>query len=519
MRLSDLDAIPGAPLAYWMSSSLRRLFADLPALEGNAGAARQGLATGDDFRFVRAVWEVDPARIGTSVEADADEALGPVREGRRVQPVLGRCSSRCRLRARWGTRTCVGCLAFEHPVLLSPRPDMAAADCCGFSPRVLPAGCVFADKGPAIVAENPLALLHRLASRPAAALLAASQPAGDETSSGTASKSYEVGLVQRLPWPGVAGAVLDDVATLTAGIVERRWCEDERDETTRSFVAPYLPAGDGSLRATATGRWARRCRDAIASIADAAAIEQRFAEALELDDAAIAYLDAEIGPHPDSYPRDSLEDEQRFARWMELPIGRLVEELIAERGGSRAIATMTFVADRRLEVLAHACRRHPQVLCEAGERLGLLPPEEPRRTAEDLVSYLIGAALGRWDVRVGADPTSAAPRPDPFAATLLCPPAMLVGGDGLPAAAAPSAYPLALPPARLLVDEPGHEWDVEARLTRAAEALLADHATIVGEMLDSSGARRSARTCGGASSERISRVTRVAAARRRSTGR
>ena len=31
VRLADLDAIPGAPLAYWMSPSLRRLFPDLPA--------------------------------------------------------------------------------------------------------------------------------------------------------------------------------------------------------------------------------------------------------------------------------------------------------------------------------------------------------------------------------------------------------------------------------------------------------------------------------------------------------
>ena len=61
-----------------MSPSIRRLFTDLPQLEGSAAEARQGLATGDDFRFVRTFWEVDPMRIART----ADET----REGRRWSP-------------------------------------------------------------------------------------------------------------------------------------------------------------------------------------------------------------------------------------------------------------------------------------------------------------------------------------------------------------------------------------------------------------------------------------------------
>ena len=78
VRPSDLNAIPKAPVAYWMSPSLRRLFADLPALEGSVAEVRQGLATGDDFRFVRAFWEVNPNRIARS----ANET----RKGRRWSP-------------------------------------------------------------------------------------------------------------------------------------------------------------------------------------------------------------------------------------------------------------------------------------------------------------------------------------------------------------------------------------------------------------------------------------------------
>ena len=62
---------------------------------------------------------------------------------------------------------------------------------------------------------------------------------------------------------------------------------------------------------------------------------------------------------PTAYPHSPLDDEAAFTRWFELPMDQLIDEVIAKRGGSRAVATMTFVADRRLEVLAHGFERHP----------------------------------------------------------------------------------------------------------------------------------------------------------------
>jgi hypothetical protein len=46
--------------------------------------------------------------------------------------------------------------------------------------------------------------------------------------------------------------------------------------------------------------------------------------------------------------------------------------------------------------------------------------------------------------------------------------------DGLPARKASAGYPLTLPPDRLLVDEPGHQWDFEAAVRQAAAVLLDD---------------------------------------------
>jgi hypothetical protein len=59
----DFKLVPGQPFSYWVSDKIRRLFDELPAFEGDGRTAKQGLATADDFRFVRNWWEVPPGEV------------------------------------------------------------------------------------------------------------------------------------------------------------------------------------------------------------------------------------------------------------------------------------------------------------------------------------------------------------------------------------------------------------------------------------------------------------------------
>ena len=54
---TSFDAVPGKPFAYWVSEEVRQTFNRLPAFEGEGRTAKQGLATADDFRFMRCWWE------------------------------------------------------------------------------------------------------------------------------------------------------------------------------------------------------------------------------------------------------------------------------------------------------------------------------------------------------------------------------------------------------------------------------------------------------------------------------
>lgn len=57
--------IPGSPFAYWVTDKIRSLFPNLPIYEGDGRTVKQGLATADDFRFVRTYWEIDPSRVAS----------------------------------------------------------------------------------------------------------------------------------------------------------------------------------------------------------------------------------------------------------------------------------------------------------------------------------------------------------------------------------------------------------------------------------------------------------------------
>ena len=60
--------IPGSPFAYWVSDKIRALFSKLPVYEGDGRTVKQGLATADDFRFVRTCWEIDASRVASHAD-------------------------------------------------------------------------------------------------------------------------------------------------------------------------------------------------------------------------------------------------------------------------------------------------------------------------------------------------------------------------------------------------------------------------------------------------------------------
>ncbi len=67
--------IPGTPIAYWASDSLLSAFSSAKSLS-DFGKPRQGLATGENARFVREWWEVPCCRSSYCCESIVDSMAG-----------------------------------------------------------------------------------------------------------------------------------------------------------------------------------------------------------------------------------------------------------------------------------------------------------------------------------------------------------------------------------------------------------------------------------------------------------
>lgn len=231
-------SVPGAPFAYWVRESVRQVFQRLPSFESDGRTARQGLATAEDFRFVRTWWE-EPgngwqgfAKGGTFSPFYADVYLMANwnRDGAEVK--AGICKRYPYLNGN------AEFVAKNPQFYLRPGLTWPRRTTSGLSLRAMPSGCIFADKGPAaFVADNApdvLLALCALTNSQAFALLVSLQLAAADA----AARSYEVGVIQKTPIPDLNV----NQQTSLAALARRAWSMKRTlntvEETSHAFVLP-----------------------------------------------------------------------------------------------------------------------------------------------------------------------------------------------------------------------------------------------------------------------------------------
>jgi hypothetical protein len=105
-----------------------------------------------------------------------------------------------------------------------------------------------------------------------------------------------------------------------------------------------------------------------------------------------------------------------------------------------------------------------------------------------MLSYVLGIAFGRWDVRLVTAELKAPELPDPFSPLPACPPGLLQNERRLPLtqfeverrqAAGEWHYPLEIPWDGILVDDEDHPNDIVRRVRDALAVIWKDHAEAI----------------------------------------
>jgi hypothetical protein len=219
----DFAAIAGSPLAYERVWIVAPIFRETPSLEPEWAIARQGKATGDDPKWVRFRWEVlsDTDWVPFAKGGDYSRFFADVDLVLNWKP-----KKREELKASGN-----GLPSEEHYFkagLTWPRRTQR-----GFNVRIMPSGCVFADKGPALFpesADDTYFLLGLTNSAMAEFILQGLTSFG----------SWEVGAVRRLPVPRPSAGTRDTISSGSRAIYEAKREWGSATETSSEFVQPWL---------------------------------------------------------------------------------------------------------------------------------------------------------------------------------------------------------------------------------------------------------------------------------------
>jgi len=433
----SFDLLPGSPFVYWTSSDTIARFSSDKSFEPDVGTVRVGLQTGDDPRFVRAVWEVRPSdTILCYYPTDGSEFCrfdDPIVEEYLRRRDIGRHTwafhvkagasqpwhSPITLKVNWRNdgRELRNFTNGEGKLRSRPqnigfyyRPGFSwTRRAVRFYPYAIPGNCIpsvsrymaYPDQGMHIEA------LGVVASRMASAFM---RFYGEKFE----FPNFLVEGLKILPWPQLDKKAVNYFGSLINREVENRRMAYQNFEPFHEFLIPTK------------------------------------------------VCDLSVGGKKLAFDPLSL-------------LGEIGEQMVAEAYGFSSEQATSVERDLR-EALDYRRRKPaPNVTGDeddSDDKDFVLDTSE-YATEEAHISYLVGCAFGRWDIRyaISAHPPSFSR--DPFAPLPACPPGMLQNERGLPIqyGELDNSYPLDIEWSGVLTDDEGNPSDIVEHVRRAAAVI------------------------------------------------
>ncbi len=332
-RQGDFAAIPGNPWVYWITPGLRSLFGSLSPL-GELAQPRQGLATSDNFRYLRKHWEVGVSRTEFDTASRTDAAAS----GRRWFPYMKggdfrRWSGNQEHVVNWwrdGEEIKADCdakyghIAGYQTFWVVKNPDFyfrrgvtySYLTAGAFSARLSPGGFIFDVAGSSLFPDDVPLVLALLNSTFAQFALKLINP----------TVNFQVGDLARLPVPKHSSGPLRELVDRAVALAR---VDSEEDETTYDFAEP--PGWpDGVEQVTARHRELAETEKEIdeevyrlyeISPEDRRAIEEELAAGPAASEGDDVEDETESGAEADEAEEVSLTLEDLAQRWFSYAAG------------------------------------------------------------------------------------------------------------------------------------------------------------------------------------------------------
>ena len=482
--------VPGFRICYWLSTNILEMYSALCSFKKQVGVVRQGLATGDDYRFYRVWWEI-------SFNRDNKEWV-PISKGGEYSPFI----DDIHLVANWkkdgeeywnfiNPRTgrsfsniwmLPGTISkhFFNPGISFPQRTTS-----GFAPKILPQGSIFSHMSMTIFPnseENLQLTLMLTNSRVFSLFVEAGVGGGDTVTSGSAARRFTQNIIEGVPVPEINKMDKQVLNELGQKIEELSYKDFLSDETNRNFICPFLtllPYGY-SLNELFLADLNEREKRHLGIIEASGQVDQILLRLYKINKQQEKTINTEVGIHPSKYfGKVENEDIDNLSLAFTLPLDQCIRDLASKSiSPRRELTKKVYIIDRRLEVLSHFYKIHPQELQAIRANLKLYCREEYAESVSSIISYCLGSIFGLWDIRYSIGQKELSELPNPFDPLYTCPPGVLQNGQGLPAIVQelPTDYPLWISWSGILVDDEGYPEDIVARVREAIEVIWKEKA-------------------------------------------
>ena len=401
--------VPGIPLAYWVPNSLLKRFRNLETFNAKNGRIRQGIATGDDFRFLRLRWEIPRISILDPNDnvTDSNLAWVPMSKGGEYSPWW----DDIHLTLNWHKAGEEIRNFFDARGKLRSRPQNISyffleggtypyRTTSAFGIRYMPPGVAFSVGGWGVFpppTHNLFEVIGIYNTRFARYFMEVLLGQGDASVSGTAARNHGSEAVGAIPWPELS--LSPEAVEAVKNLIELS-AKLSVDETYSQFVAPaILYSSAQSLRLKAQDCWSIKCELWKSIAGYYQELEKEVARVFNLTKDELNAIGMEEGLSLSEY-NDGEIGHKELTELFSFSIEQLTGRARNVLGAKRYVVKKAFFVDRVIDLACHMYRLNPESIIKEAKRIKADEVGFTRELISELISWLFGCCIGRWNINI-----------------------------------------------------------------------------------------------------------------------